>query len=565
MKRTVFVALSLTMLAVVVLGACGPKPTPTPPPQPTALPAASKAPAPTNTPVPPPPTVKAGPKPGGKIVVGHRQEPDRFWQPFTGLTVAYEVGNLMNPPLLQINDKLQFIPVLITEVPTTENGGISKDGLTITLHLRKDVKWHDGQPFTSKDVRFTWQVIMMSGTDVRGRVGWDKISAVETPDPYTAVLKFSAIDAAFLSRLSLVGMLPEHLLGGKTAEQLNKDPWFRAPIGTGPFKFKEWVPGDHITMVKNPDYFEKGKPYVDTIIWKVIPDANALLNQLQTGEVDIALRLNNPDAATIDTFANVKRVSSSSVTPWLIWMNNTIPGLKDLAVRQGMAYALDREGICKNLLKGLVEPAYGLVPPSSWAYNPNIEKYPYNPDKANQVLDAAGWKKGADGVREKDGVRLSFKLINIAGEQERIQVLSTAIAQWKKVGIDVQIELVDVAAMWGAMLPKRTYQLGYSYTGRTADPDIGDMYFCPENNPSTNFAGYCNPEVDRLLKEELSTFDQAKRKEALFKVQEIVAKDIPYLYLAWRADHTGVNKRVQGYLPCPGYYEMWNAQDWWVE
>jgi peptide/nickel transport system substrate-binding protein len=297
---------------------------------------------------------------------------------------------------------------------------------------------------------------MMKGTDVRGRVGWDLITDIETPDANTAIFKFKSVDAGFLARLSLVQMLPEHILAGKTAEQLNKDPWFRAPVGTGPFKFKEWVAGDHITLVKNPDYFEPGKPVLDTIIWKVIPDSNVVLNQLQTGDIDLALRVSNTDAATMDTFQNVTRVSSSSVTPWLIWLNNTVPGLNDKAVRQALFYGTDREGMAKNLLKGLVQPADSLIPPYSWAYSTDVTTYKYDPEKAKQILDAAGWKPGADGIRAKGDVKLSFKISNIPGEQERVQVLSTAIAQWKQIGIDAQIDSVDVAAMWGNLLPKRT-------------------------------------------------------------------------------------------------------------
>lgn len=506
-----------------------------------------------------------GPKPGGQVVVGHGQEPDRFWQPFSGLTVSHELGNAMNLPLLQINDKLEFIPRLLTEVPTTENGLISADGLSITFPLRDDVMWHDGEPFTSADVKFTADVMMMEGTDVTGRTGWDKIVAVETPDEHTAIFKFSEIDAPFLSRLSLVSMLPEHILKDKTAEEINKDPWFRAPVGTGPFMFKEWVPGDHVTLVKNPNYFEEGKPYLDTLIWKIVPDSNALVNQVQTGDVDVALRVSDTDAVTVKGFGNVGLVSSSTVSPWLIWVQNEIPGLKDKAVRQSLSYALDRKGIAEQLLKGLMQPAEGWLPSDSWAYNPEALQMPFDIDKANQLLDEAGWVKGADGIREKDGVKLSFKISNIAGQQQRIQILTQVIAGWKKIGVDAQIDLVDVGTLFGDMLPNHNFQMAYSYSGLTADPDMSVMFFCPENDPGGNYGNYCNPKVDEFLKAQLGTFDLAKRKEALSQAQALIAEDVPYLYLGWRADHTAVNNRVKGYLPAPGYIELWNALDWYVE
>ena len=438
-------------------------------------------------------------------------------------------------------------------MPTTENGNISADGLTITFPLRDDVTWQDGEPFTSADVKFTWQTIMTEGTDVTGRTGWDKIVDVETPDEHTAVLKFSEIDAPFLARLSLVGMLPEHILGGKTAEEINKDPWFRVPVGTGPFMFKEWVPGDHVTLVKNPNYFEEGKPYLDTLIWKIVPDSNSLVNQVQTGDVDVALRVSDTDAVTVKGFDNVGLVSSSTVSPWLIWLQNEIPGLNDKAVRQALSYAVDRKGIAEHLLNGLLQPAEGWLPADSWAYNPEAAQLPYDIDKANQILDEAGWVKGADGIREKDGVRLSFKIANIAGQQQRIQVLTQVIADWRKIGVDAQIDLVDVGTLFGNMLPNHKFEMGYSYSGLTADPDMSLMFYCPQNNPGANYGNYCNPQVDELLKTQLGTFDLAKRKQALSEAQALIAEDVPYLYLGWRADHTAVNSQVKGYLPNPGY------------
>jgi peptide/nickel transport system substrate-binding protein len=234
-------------------------------------------------------------------------------------------------------------------------------------------------------------------------------------------------------------------------------------------------------------------------------------------------------------------------------------------VRQALSYAIDRDGITSKLLKGLVQPAYGYEPPSSWAFNPNAVKYTFDLDKAAKTLEDAGWKLNADGVREKGGVKLSYKIVNIAGEQERVTILTAIIANWKKIGVNAEIELVDVGKMWGDLLPNKTFEMGYSYSGLTADPDLSNMFYCPANSPVSNYASYCNATVDAAIKAELSTFDQALRKDALWKAQEQIAIDVPYLYLSWRADHTGVNKRVKGYLPCPGYIELWNAADWTVQ
>ncbi len=505
------------------------------------------------------------PKAGGTLTIGSPQEPDRIWGPITGLTVAQEMQYLVNAGLISINDKVEYIPNLATEVPTLENGGISQDGLTYTFKLRPVVKWHDGQPFTSKDVKFTYDVIMKDGVDVRGRVGWNQVSGVETPDDNTVVFKFKSLYAPFLDIVTQCGILPQHLLDGLSADAINKNKWFRAPVGVGPYKFKEWVSGSYISLVKNPDYFKKGQPYPDQIVYKIVPDANALINQLQTGEADMRLRLNNSDVATVKAMNNAEVVSVPSVTPWLLWMNNTTFPFNDKSVRVALSYGTDKVGIAKNVLKGLVQPAYGLISPLSWAYNPNIPKFEFDQAKAKQTLDDAGWKVGSDGIREKDGKKLSFEIMNIAGEQERIQILSFIQQQWKQIGVDAQIKAVDVATMWGNALPKRNYQMAYSYSGRLADPDMATHYLSPSKQPVSNFAGYSNPEVDTMLEQALQTVDRNKRKDLYFKVQQTVAEDAVYLFLFWLTNHTALNKRVQGYKPAPAYAEFWNADECWLK
>ena len=501
---------------------------------------------------------------GGTLTIGSPQEPDRIWTPITGLTVAQEVQNLVNGALTSINDKVEYVPDLATEVPTLENGGISQDGLTYTFKLRPGIKWHDGQPFTSKDVKFTYDVIMKDGVQVTGRVGWNNIASVETPDDSTVVYKFKSLYAPFLDIVTQAGILPQHLLDGLSADDINKNKWFRAPVGVGPYKFKEWVSGSYLSLVKTPDYFKKGQPYPDQIVYKIVPDANALINQIQTGEADIRVRLNNSDVATVKGMQNAQVVSVPSVTPWLLWMNNTTFPFNDKNVRVALSYATDKAGIANNVLKGLVQPAYGLVSPLSWAYNPDIPKFAFDQAKAKQTLDDGGWKVGSDGIREKDGKKLSFEILNIAGEQERVQILSFIQQQWKQIGVDAQIKMVDVATMWGNALPKRNYQMAYSYTGRLADPDMSNHYMSPSKQPATNFAGYSNPNVDSLLEQALQTVDRNKRKDLYFKVQQTVAEDAVYLFLFWLTNHTALNKRVQGYKPAPSYTEYWNADEYWL-
>ncbi len=489
----------LLVLVALVAAACAPAPAPVSTPAPaTAAPAtkpaapATAAPVATTAPTQAaaqPTTAAAGtPKKGGTVTVGLHQEPDILWGPATGLTVAQEVANLINQPLIVIDENLKYQPALAEQVPTMENGGISADGLTVTFKLRKDVKWHDGTPFTAKDVKFTYDMLVHPDVAVRGRVGWNQIDQVNMPDDYT------------ISNI------------------------------------------------------------------KIITDANTLTNQLDTGEVDIRFRMLSDQVPAVQKIANVKITSTNSTTPWLIWLNNKDPRLAEKNVRLALNYGFDRTAVTGTLLKGLLKPAYDVIPPSSWAFDDaSVLKYDYNPTKAKQLLDEAGWKPGADGVREKDGKKLSFDLLNIAGEQERVQILSFIQQQWKEIGVQMNLKNVDVATMWGNALPKGTYDMAYSYSGRYADPaDITQHYLCPEKKPTTNWGQYCNPTLDPILIGAQSTTDVKKRADLYKQALKLTTEDPAYVFIAWRGDHTPINNRLKGYKPATGFLEMWNAAEWWV-
>jgi peptide/nickel transport system substrate-binding protein len=488
--------------------------------------------------------------------------------------VAYEVGGAMNHPLIGIDDKNEYFPILLTEVPTAENGGLSEDSLTWTLHLRDDVTWHDGEAFTSADVKFTYDMIMMEGTDVLSRVGWDRIESCETPDDYTVVFKFSEVDAPFPWRLTNSHILPEHLMSGLTAKEFNAHEWFRAPVGTGPFMFKEWVSGDHITLVKNPNYFVEGQPYLDELVYRVVPDANTLLNMTETGEVHVQFRVQDDLAELLDGMDNVDRITVQSLTPWLIWINNNHPFFKDVRTRQALAYGFDKEIITEKIYRGLSEPADGPISPQLWAYNPDITKFRYDPEKAKALLEGVGWKdEDGDGIREahgvegvEDGTPFKFETANIAGEQIRVQLLSLVHAQWKDIGLEVEINLVDVGTMFGKMHPNNEFETSYSYIGRSVDPDIGDLYLDRDRfSNKSNYVGFDDPKVDDLIVASQQTADQAKRAEYLKEAQALIAEQVPQLFIGWRANTTAVNTKMKGYKPAPGYNELWNVAEWSLE
>ena len=219
---------------------------------------------------------------GGQLKYGSLQEPNTLNPLLSDLLATAEVGKLVFSGLVITGDKGEWLPDLAVEVPTTANGGVTADGLTITYRLRPGVTWHDGTPFTADDVKFTWQLIMNRKVNIVARDGYDRISAIDTPDKNTVIVRFREFYAPYLTLFTTI--LPKHKLENES--NINKASFNRAPIGTGPFKFKEWQVAESIRFEANPAYY-RGKPVLDSIIYRVIPDANILLTQLKAGELDV--------------------------------------------------------------------------------------------------------------------------------------------------------------------------------------------------------------------------------------------------------------------------------------
>ena len=366
-----------------------------------------------------------------------------------------------------------------------------------------------------------------------------------------------------MDRVAAVHILPKHVFDGLDAQAINQHQWFRAPKpGLGPFTFREWVAGSHITVERNPNYYKSGQPYLDTIVFKIVPDANTLLNQLETGEVDSRWRLTNEHVDIVKGFPNVAFVSQPSVTPWLVWMNRTRTPFNDKAVRVALAHGFDKEGIAKQLLKGYVRPAWQAISPLSWAHNPNVVKHTYDPAKAKQVLDTAGWVRV--GWYPRQGRR-------------QAQLRADEYRGGAGAGADPLVHPAPVEGDRGrredeagrrrhplrtgaAEAPVRHGVLVHRPHGR---PGRLQPATCRRSSkPTSNFPGYANPEVDKLIQTPARTVNRETRKDALFKIQDQVATDEVALYLAWLANHTVMNKRIYGYKPAPAYSEFWNADEW---
>jgi peptide/nickel transport system substrate-binding protein len=557
----------MLVLALLVFGALvtacgGPAGTAEPTKAPTAVAAPTKAattaPEPTKA-----PTAPAGPRKGGQITIGSIQEPNVLNPFWTNLTVAQEAYTLVLDSFVKINEKGELMPFLASAVPSRENGGISADGLTYTFKLRKEAKWHDGKPITSADAKFTWETVMNPKNNVVQRTpAFTGVASVETPDENTVVFKLKEPQAPWLLAWSGVPLLPKHVLDG---QDLNTAKWNTAPtVGSGPFVFVEWVSGSHILVKKNPNYY-LGEPYLDQIVYRIMPDSNVLLAAMEKGDVDMRYAITAEQVLILDKRPEWKVFRTPAYSIFHFTINNSHPLMSDKRVRQALTYALDKKGITQTILKGLVEPAWSPVTVASADFhNPNVTKFQYDPNKAKQVLDEAGWKvNSATGVREKDGKKLAFEIVNISGDVERLQIVEVAQRQWKEVGVSAEIKPVD-AATFVKTMQSGDFAIAYGFWGGGPDPDsiLTTWWYSKMNN----WQRMQLPELDKLIEQGRTTLDKNQRKEIYNKIQELIAQEATNLFVYARVFFDGAKNKVHNFKPVAGGgVNTWNTHEWWIE
>ncbi|MCA9863612.1 MAG: peptide ABC transporter substrate-binding protein, partial [Thermomicrobiales bacterium] len=385
------------------------------------------------------PRTQDEPPKGGQVIVGLSQEPTIFNPLKSTLEVDRGAQMAIFDSLWRINEGAELIPNLATEIPSVENGGISEDGLTYTFKLRDDAKWHDGEPFTAGDVVFSHNLIMNPDFVAGTKIGHDKVAEISAPDDYTVTMTLSEPYAPFLFTWGDTFLVPEHVLA--EVEDPNTAEFnSTSPVGTGPFKFVERVPGDHITLEANPEYHGPG-PYLDTLIFKYVPDLTGLFTQFKTGEVDVT----GIQGITADNYAEAQTLEGKVINAGpasfveFIYMNFGNEVFQDKAVREAMYAAMDKANIIDAVYYGVQTPTESYLPQQSWAYNPDLTPQTYDVEAAKKILDDAGWAPGADGIREKDGVKLSFTNSTTAGNKVREQAQQYLQQTWKEAGIDMQI------------------------------------------------------------------------------------------------------------------------------
>jgi peptide/nickel transport system substrate-binding protein len=444
-----------------------------------------------------------------------------------------------------------------------ESWEISQNGLVITFHLRKGVKWHDGYPFTSADVLYTYQVTIDPKTPTAYAGDFLKVKRVEALNDYTFRVTYAKPFAPALISWSSA-ILPRHLLSGK---DITKSTLARHPIGTGPYMFKEWVAGQKIALVSNPDYFE-GQPYIDGRITRIIPDSATMFLELRAQ--NIAMMGLTPLQYTRQTENNLFKNNFNkyrylSFAYTYLGYNLKNPLFTDKRVRQAISYAINKNEIISGVLLNLGKPANGPYKPGTWAYNDKIKIYDYNPKKARELLHEAGWTKlNSEGVLEKDGKPFIFEIVTNQGNETRQKCAEIIQRQLKEIGIIVKIRVLEWSAFVTDFINKRRFDsviLGWTIP---LDPDAYDVWHSSKTAPEElNFISYKNPEVDEMLEKGRSTFDQKERKKYYDRFQEILAEDQPYTFLYVPEALIIIHKRFRGIQPAPIGLE-YNFTKWYV-
>jgi peptide/nickel transport system substrate-binding protein len=602
-----YALISALVLGAMILGACTPSqpaqpgateppPADTQPPASTAGPTAC-APAQANW---NPTTADVGSK---SITVAFEQEPDQLVGQFSIMSFAGWLWQMVAAGPGRWDNNNQLVPYFATEIPSADNGGVSADGLTLTWKLKPCIFWSDGQPITSKDFVYTWKANVDPANAPVSRDGWDKIASIETPDDQTVVIHFKQLYPAWQLLFDVgpnntqSGLLPAHIFEGKTG--LEKEPQIHQPTWAGgPFALKEWVAGDHMTFVRNPN-FPGEKPKLDSIQVKFVPDPETGLAALKTGDVDFIVNLAESDIEAVNALApqNIHlRVDATPQFEHLFFNLGTTTGqvingktvgvsdrdgfcpFQDVNVRKAIMLGVDRLSFIKNYLKEDEKAFIATLWPNSYWTDTSLAPYPYDPTQAASLLDAAGYKLGSDGIRSGtcNGNPVKFSLgIETTTAQRRIDDMTAIQADLKKIGIDIKPNAVPAGTFFGsytegADMPLGKFDMAIYTTGFYPDPNPSDNFLCSgiptKDNPSgQNNYHICDPKLEDLFAQGLASSDPAARKKDYDEVQKYMYDNVLIVPLYARANVFAYADRFV-FPPSSGYTNaFWDAENFDVK
>jgi peptide/nickel transport system substrate-binding protein len=484
----------------------------------------------------------------------------------TGGTVSFAISNepkVLNPPIHTLAIESTVMAAIFAglvrvkadgtfEPDLAESFRVEDNGLTYRFTLRPGLKWQDGAPLTSRDFLFTYQTYVDPKTKTAYLLGWDKIDRVETPDAATVVYRMKEVFGPFLLFVAGNAVLPQHVLAG--TQDIRKDPFNRAPVGSGPFKLKDWQTASQIVLEANPNFW-RGRPKLDQLVFKIVPDATAQVNQLQAGEVDIISVAQPAQWDQVKAMAPNVATATYDDTRYALVQLDEYGALKELAVRQALDYATPKADIVRGVLRGLATPAYADVPPGSPYFSSKVERHDYNLDRARSLLQQAGFTM-QNGVMTRNGQPLEVPLYTVSSSPTFGQVAQVLKDSWSKIGVKTDVTTMEATTLFSNQGPQwngKDAALIFSW-GQGTDPYnyvnwSSKQIPADENAPGENGERYVNPVIDDLVVKGAQEADVAKRRQVYDQIQQILAHDVPVIFLYWPKALYAHSAKVGGFQP----------------
>ncbi|HKW92164.1 MAG TPA: peptide-binding protein [Methylomirabilota bacterium] len=476
---------------------------------------------------------------------------------------SHEVGGLIYDGLVKLDKDLNMAPAM------AQSWTYSRDCLDLTFKLRRDVKWHDGHPFTADDVVFTYQTMINPKTPAPFKEGFLLVKDAEAPDPYTVRVHYAKPYARAVETWGTY-MLPKHLLAPYVeAGSLRESPQNSYPVGTGPYRFQEWKPGEKVVLVANPDYYE-GRPFLSRIVYRVIPSQATIFLELKAKGVDYVSTLTGIQYARQTEYPAFRkayhkfRYPASDYT--FLGFNLKDPHFADRRVRQAFAHAINKQELIDGVRLGLAREATGPIRPGTWAYTDQVPRFEYDPKKAKALLAEAGWKdRDGDGIlKDRDGKPFTLTIRTNQGNDERKKIAEIIQQRLKEIGIHADIQLIEWAAFIKEFVKPRRFEVIVLGLGTGTDPDQFVVWHSSQRGPDQmNRTGYANPEVDALLEAGRMSCVQSERVRYYHRIQEILAEDLPMIFLYYRDALPVVSSRIHGVSTAPAGI-LHNFTEWYV-
>ena len=502
-----------------------------------------------------------GPVPGDSLIEASIGDISGLIPNLTGDSASHAVGSLIYDGLVRYDKNLRMVGEL------AERWEASADCRTFTFFLRRGARWHDGIEFTADDVHFTYEVMRDPRTPTPYGETFRQVQSAEVVDRYTYRVHYAQPYAPALGRWG-IWILPKHLLDGpyRAGQDLRATDQNRHPVGLGPFRFQEWKAGEKVVVLANRDHYA-GRPRLDRIIERGIPDQQTIFLELKARNVDYALltplhfRRQSEYPAFRKHFAKYRYLANGYT---YLGFNLRDPRFQDRRVRHAIAHAIDKREIIEGVLLGLGQEAAGPYKPGSWVSRDDLRRFPFDPDRARALLAEAGWLPGPDGLLVREGQPFRFTLLTNQGNAVRIQTAEIIQRRLREVGIDVRLHVVEWTAFLNSFIRKRDFEAVILAWSIGVDPDQYNIWHSSQVRPDElNHISYANPEVDRLLEAGRQTCDEEARKRIYGELQARLAEDQPVVFLFVSEILTAVAARIRGVEPAPAGLR-YNLHEWYV-